>query len=534
MFLPANNAASPTSYGDSSPAPVGGWNARDPLAMMGKYDAIFLDNFFPRPGDIQLRRGSAPWATVPEGERVRSLLVYNGLKGFSRMFACTDYGIYDVSRSREVPPKVSDSANGAFEAVNISTAGGNFLWCCNGNGPAKVYNGETWTDLSPTSTPPLTGIPSEKVTAVTLFKSRLFLCRRHSLSFYYLPVNSIAGEAQEFPLGAIFRRGGYLAAIGTWTLDGGNGPDDYLAIVTSEGEVAIYAGTDPSNAATWGLKGVYEIGAPLGKRCLFKFGGDLLFLSVRGLFPLSKALQSAVVDARSAVSDKISNAWVDYAQQYQNLFGWQIESAPNLSMLLVNVPVQYQNPAFPVDSVQFVMNTQTGSWTRFTGMPAEAWAYFNSRLHFARGNTVYVAWEGGSDVQAEFVEPQPIEGSVRTAFFYPGGRGNLTRVTMLRPLVSSNGGNLSFQLGVDHDYANRGLSGNQLTFPQNGSLWDVGEWDDALWFDNDPRAATLTAQWKSVNHYPGRALALRLRVRSKDVSMIWTATDFILQKGGMM
>ena len=175
------------------------------------------------------------------------------------------------------------------------------------------------------------------------------------------------------------------------------------------------------------------------------------------------------------------------------------------------------------------MNTQTGAWCRFIGMPAEAWAFSNGRLYFAAHNKVYLAWEGGYDIDGK-----PIEGAVRTAFMYPAGRGNTSKVSLLRPIFSSNGNSLSLQLGVDHDYTSRELFSSQITYLQTGAFWNQSNWDEVYWQDTNFTNSQLISSWRSVSHYPGRALALRLRLLSKGVSMVWTATDFILQKGGMM
>ena len=40
----------------SIPAPLGGWNARDSLANMDPMDAVQMDNFFPTPNDVALRK----------------------------------------------------------------------------------------------------------------------------------------------------------------------------------------------------------------------------------------------------------------------------------------------------------------------------------------------------------------------------------------------------------------------------------------------------------------------------------------------
>ena len=524
------SAASPMSGGKSVPAPVGGWNARDPIADMPATDAVFLDNFFPRPSDIMLRPGSALLATLPADtepgspHNVRALLSYKSASGAAKLFAGANDGLYDVTAGGSISSISSAATNAEWQSVNISTAGGSFLWCCNGVDKARYYNGSAWTVLDTLSTPALTGVVSADITNVSLFKSRLFFTVKNSASFWYLPVNSVAGAALEFPLGALFRRGGYLVATEAWTLDGGNGPEDYFAAVTSEGEVAIYTGTDPSSAAAWSLKGVYYIGKPLSRRCFAKVGGDLCLLTVQGLYPLSKALLSATVDRRSAISGKISRAWVDYTGQFSSLYGWQPVLFPEATMLLVNVPVLSRHDLNAVYSYQFVMNTQTGAWARFVGMPAEVWAVHDGKLYFALHNVVYQAWIGTDD------HGLPIEGRAKTAFAYPAGRGNIAHVKLLRPVVTAST-SVKLQMGVDVDYDESSLtSGSAISYAQAVAKWDVAKWDEAYW-----SSGTLTvAKWRTVAHKPGRALSLRLRIIGKGVTMTWIATDLILQRGGLL
>ena len=519
----------PTSDSRTIPAPVGGWNARDPIAAMPATDALFLNNFFPRAGDVMLRPGSALFATLPADtepgspHNVRGLLSYKAANGAAKLFASANDGIYDVTAGGTVAIPYSVASNSEWFSVNITTAGGSFLWCCNGVDKPRYFNGTAWTILDAASTPALAGITSTKITNVSLFKSRLFFTEKDSLSFWYLPVNSVAGTALEFPLGALFRRGGYLMATDAWTLDGGNGPEDYFAAVTSEGEVAVYAGTDPSSASAWVLKGIYYIGRPLSRRCFVKVGGDLCLLTVQGLYPLSRALLSATIDRRSAISDKISSAWVSYTESFSGFFGWQPVMFPEATFLLVNVPVLSRHDINSVYSYQFVMNTQTGAWTRFVGMPAETWAAHDGKLYFALHNKVYQAWTGTDDVGT------PIDATAKTAFMYLS-RGKLVHAKLVRPIITTNV-SVNLRVGVDTDYQEaETVSGSAISYAQFQSKWDVSKWDEGYWSSG----ASTVAKWRSVSHQPGYALAVRLRIAAKGVTMSWIATDMILQRGGLL
>ncbi len=520
----------PSSRGFSFPAPTGGWNARDPVANMPTSDAVYLDNFFPQEASVAIRPGFELFATLPADTQpgsphdIRSILPYQSPSGTAKLFVGLQDGLYDATAGGAISVIASAATNGEWQHTNITTAGGSFLWCCNGVDKARYFNGTAWTVLDGTSTPALTGITSTDIINVSLFKSRLYLCAKNSLSLYYLPVNSVAGAAEEFPLGAIFRRGGYLVATEAWTLDGGNGPDDYLAIATSEGEVAVYQGTNPANAATWALRGVYYLGTPIGRRCFHKFNGDLVLLTVQGLFPLSRALLSATTDKRSAVSDKISQAWRAYAEQYQGLFGWQVLSYPEASLLLVNVPVVSEQADGVAYSYQFAMNTQTGAWARFTNQHSEAWGVHDGGLYFANHNKLYKAWTGQQD------NGFPIDARAKTAFFSPSNRNGISRFTLMRPIVQSAQA-VSLQLGVDNDYGDSGFSGAvPITYGEALALWDSAIWDQSKWAGR----GNSFGSWRTVSHRPGHSLAVRLRVYAKDISMAWVSTDFIAQRGGLM
>ena len=75
----------------SIPAPTGGWNARDNIANMDPKDAVSLENWFPGTTACELRFGYSNHATGMTGEKVETLMVWNG-PSTSTMFAVTNAG----------------------------------------------------------------------------------------------------------------------------------------------------------------------------------------------------------------------------------------------------------------------------------------------------------------------------------------------------------------------------------------------------------------------------------------------------------
>ena len=516
-----------TGIPDEFPAPVGGWNARDPVASMRPTDALILDNLFPRTSDISVRKGFELFSTLPADidgsspHNVGALMSYSPPTAVKKLFAGLDDGIYDISAGGSVSAISSAGTNRYWQHTNVTTSGGSFLWCCNGVDESRVYNGSSWTLLNGTSSPALTGITSTTITNVSLHKARVYFCKKDSLSFYYLPAASIAGAAVEYPMGAIFKRGGYLMATDSWTLDGGTGSDDYFVAITSEGEVAIFSGTDPASANTWALVGLYFIGQPLSRKCFCRFGGDLIVLTTQGAFPLSKALIYASITKSYAISDKISKAWTDFTALYSGLPGWQAISYPSANMFLVNVPIVDRQELGAFYSYQFVMNTQTGAWCRFTGQNSEVWAEHDGELYFGNHNYVYKAWTGYSD------NGGVIDARVKSAFKTNKNR-RVGRVTLLRPIMQGTG-DIEIQLGIDSDYSESSWYGAEISYANALATWDTAIWDDAVWATN----SRTISNWRSVNHVPGRNLALKMRFASRGVPLSWVTTEAIIQVGGI-
>jgi hypothetical protein len=98
--------------------------------------------------------------------------------------------------------------------------------------------------------------------------------------------------------------------MANWNIDGGLGADDYAAFLSSQGEVALYKGTDPASSTTWALQGVYWLGSPIGRRCFVQYGSDVAVISQDGLLPLSKELpQNRINSNVVALTDTIMDTY---------------------------------------------------------------------------------------------------------------------------------------------------------------------------------------------------------------------------------
>jgi hypothetical protein len=466
------------SRGASLPAPVEGWDALSPLSEMPPKRAVALDNWFPQPGYLELRRGHVEHSDTGSGEPVESVMAYHGAGGTLDLKAAADGVIWDVTAAAAAVSEIVGQANNRWQHVNFTTIdGNNFLWICNGANDSRRWDGAAWSVNTISG-----GITGPDVVHVAVFKGRLWLTVNGSLNPWYLGVGAVQGAAVEFPLRGVFREGGFLQAIGTWSLDAGAGPDDIIAFISSRGEVAVYSGIDP--AADFTLKGVYTVGPPIGRRCLTAVGGDIMLISIDGVLPLSQALVvERGVQQTVAITKLIQPVVSQSARDFGANFGWQLQSYPRGTRAILNVPV-----AEGADQRQYVMNTVTGAWCQFIGQAANCWEVLDDRLYMG-GNDgiVYEADVGGNDAGA------PIVFDLRTAFNYFRSRGRNKRFSMCRPLLTTDGSVVP-GLAVNTDFGRDAPISVSSTIVDSVALWDVAMWDVDVW----PIEERIIADWQTV------------------------------------
>jgi hypothetical protein len=364
----------------------------------------------------------------------------------------------------------------------------------------------------------ITGKNSNTFAYVNLFKERLYFVEKNSLSFWYLPVDSINGAVTQFPLGGIFKKGGYLQAMGTWTIDAGYGVDDLAVFVTSNGEVAVYKGSDPSDPTDWALIGVWNIGQTFARKCVFKYGGDILLLTEDGLVPLSAGLQSTRLDPRVNITDKIFFAISQAADLYANNYGWQMNYFAKVNMLIVNIPVTG-------GSEQYVMHNITKSWARFTNLNANCWESSGEDMYFGGIGYVGKFYDTFADAGTN------IRGFVQQAYSYFESRGQLKRFTLVRPILQTDNGLPSVLCGISVDFETVDLT-NQISF--NPSILQTGEWDVDTWDNANWGGGLVTTKiWQGVTGL-GYAGSVSLNVVSQGIEFHWASTDYVMERGGIL
>jgi len=475
-----------------APAPIGGWDAISPLAAMDPKYASILVNWVPRPGWCEVRGGYNVWSQHPNTSAVNTLMTYRPPGAAEKLFAAQGTVIFDASNVGAPTSSRTGIGSSTYQYANFTPAGGlSYLMAVNGVDLLLTWNGSAWALQT------ITGAGSALFIGINIFKRRVWLIPPNSTAIYFLATDAISGAATALDLGAFMNRGGYLMAMGTWTIDGGNGPDDMAVFMTSRGQAIIYKGTDPTNANVWSLVGVFDLPPPISRRCFTRFGADLMLITQQGVLPLSQTLPFDPSASRSvSLTNRIQNAML-IAAQYSNTFaGWQMITFPLQSLFILNVPQDANSTR-----VQYVMNTITGAWTQFQGWNANCFEIFNDSLYFGDPNgNVNLAYASGLD------KISPIFYDMKCAFNYFDEPGRLKNANMIRPFLIADG-TLTPNIEIDVDFETSSPAAPVTILTPTGALWDSSLWDSSIW----STGSTPVINWLSCNAL-GTALAIRMTI----------------------
>jgi hypothetical protein len=493
-------------------SPIGGLNARDPLARMKPTDAIILKNVFPTENTCKMRRGHASHATsMGASTAIQSLMTYHALNGTEKMFAGAGNKIYDVTTAGSATSVRSTGITvNKWQWINFSSSAGLHILAVNGTDIPLKYTGTAWTVNLVTGS-----IPTSAKTCINIFqhKERVWLVEKDTLNLWYLASQALAGTATKLPLGGVFQNGGKILAGGTLSVnDGGDGMDDLLVAVSSNGEAVVYSGTNP--ATDFLLVGRYDIPAPIGNRCLMKLGGDLIIITVQGAISLTAELRYDRAKADDfATTAKIRNSFNSAARNYKANFGWQGTVYPKAAMALINIP-QVESSR----QTQYVQNVITGAWCEFTDWNANCFGLLNDELYFGgNAGTVFKADTGSTDNGGQ------IQAEVKTAFNYCGSAAQNKQFTAIRPMLTASGLG-AINIGIDVDF-----SDTQPTSSTSASVGTVGIWGTSKWGQCVWGGGLNIRKWLTVGKI-GTCVAARAKCSSTGTSFEFNGFDLLYQK----
>lgn len=462
----------------SIPAPMGSINTIDAGAAMPAGDCVLRFNMIPAEYGLRVRLGSKEWVTGLTGGSVRCVLPFTAqIPASNRVFATTSTGIWDVTSSSAAPTQVvtfgtQDSTSGYGNAVVMVTAAGHFLVYCDEANGAFIYTESTglWDVLS------VTGVSASSLVHVASFKNRLWFTEKNSGKGWFLPVNAIAGAATSQNFGARFKAGGELVGLYNWTRDGASGMDDYLAAISSAGDVVVYQGTDPGTLGAFGLVAVWQVGAvPVGRSIASDVGGDLLIAARSGLISMNELVAGG---SPQYVTAKIQNMWNKWMLTRASYRGWRMVQSPEDATLIVIAP---NGEAAPSD--QFVMSLHSRVWSQYRdlGMGVCA-ATYDGKVWYGTIDGKIRIMDGYTDGRsiADPTSTTPITYSLLSAFSNLG-TPRQKRLLMARPTFVSETSVPTYSVQARYRWNVAEADAPASNATAGDSDWDTAVWDVSLW-----------------------------------------------------
>lgn len=519
----------PTATPAVFPAPIRGKVTNINVASQPETTAQIVRNLWPTNRGLEPRGGSQ-FLNTTVGATLRMFAHTDGSEKW--LFAATRERIYEVDPDTNTRSVVmSGRTSGDYSENAIVTDDLTFLLMVNGADDAAVFNGTDWSTVNGTSTPyAITGVDTSDLSHVWNYRNRQFFIKKGSMDAYYMDVNNAFGAATRLPLGGVFNKGGSLLSGATWSSDSGEGADDQCVFITDQGEVAVFQGADPGNINSWNLRGVFDIGAPLGKNMHFSVGGDLLIATKSGLIPLSAAIQKTPDQlGLDALSYDIEPDWLKAVAGAGNTPGWTLVNWQSQNMLLIAAP-----QTAGVSQNILVVNTQTRAWADITGWDMSAGAVFDDKFYFANitstGNgKLFQGNAGGQD------DGQPFTCQLSYAFSDLGSPGAIKQCNLMRAWFKYRTP-FKVEVSAATDYRTLFPTATPEDMPENvGVAWDLATWDVSSW-DGGTDVDQVKHAWNAVFAH-GVAIAPQFQIISDSTEKInaeFIRLEVIYETGGVL
>lgn len=512
------------------PAPMAGMTSETSLLSMTPTDSIYAFNVTTNEYGLEIREGydSASDAIPVSGStQVRTVMGYRGTKDDGskhRQFAVTNQGIYLVTDG--VPTLVqafTDTTGNAGYGVYTTyvAIGGSYLFYCDEVNGGFRYE-EDLDSWAPIPDLTLAGQPFDpsSIVHVVAWKNRVWFTIRDSATAYYLPIGLISGALTAFDFGNKFSSGGSLVGVWSWTVEGGNGPNDYLVAIGRGGDVLVYLGIDPSNAASFGVKGSWFLGAlPAGRNFVYNYSGDLLVLTIYGVIQLSALLSGTPASNDAAFLTKRIGRFVKEEMLHSKTsMGWTITQHPRLGYLMVVAP-----PRAGVAPIQFV-RAVGGSWTMFRGIPISSIGEYLGELYIG---TSYDKGHKLFKLIGSLDNEVPITWAIVTAYSGLESPANFKRVHFIRPMFI---GTMTpvYDVYARYDFDLSAITGAPRLPDVGVGIWDASMWDRAVWGEG------LISDQKP---YGGSGMGRHVAIAIRGASLVPTTLlgfDVMADLGGLL
>lgn len=296
-----------------------------------------------------------------------------------------------------------------------------------GVGMPLRYDGAQFANAAFTTA---TGVAPDQFDGVLVHHDRPYFWRHEGkLEFYYGDVGAVQGPLTLFPLSRLGNITGQIASMVSLTQDASENLNDSLCIITTTGQIVIYEGTNPGDAAEWRLAGRLRAAPPVSRFGFTNVGGDIWMLTSAGLV-------SVLDSARQGVMALVGGLARPIGEQIKRLLAtggeWQLHTSARGEYVIVN---HFRDGV----AQQFIYDVEGQGWEA-ASYPARRWHNLGGNTEFtdAAGNLFRLDLPGG-EVTATWWS---------SWFRLPRG----SQITYLRPTIIGRGP-MRVQVAVlsDHD-----------------------------------------------------------------------------------
>lgn len=451
-------------------APLKGLSLSSKLTTGDPLTALVLDNWVIEENLIRCRPGTRKEFDYGSPMPVEQLIPYYGLP--NRLAAAVDGklvlfdGTVVQSGLSSNDWSVTAFSNLSDTDYTVMANGIDGVWSWDGGTAPGSMVKETIT--APAVEPWIE--PNQFQIALT-HMNRLFFADSTNLAVYYLPLQQKSGEVATLPLNGIFKRGGSIRAMYTWTTEGAINLNDQLVIFSTNGEAAIYGGVDPGS--DFALTGLFRFDSPMSKHSVINYGGELYVLISTGLVPMSTLMQAE--SEQLGQSDRnVVTEFFNASMNYRDRPGWGVFINPAGGRIYCNMPLGGSNRYR-----QMVRSMPNPVWASWSSVPSRCWGWVDGRVFFGTDDgKVY-------EMHPSFLNDDgtPIRVDIQSAW-QNYGTPAIKHFKMVLPFILSDGTPKPFvDMRVDYDMSPP-TNQPDVTFTDLGASWDEATWDDDSWVSN--------------------------------------------------
>lgn len=464
--------------GFTMPPPSLGLDLISPIDNMDPASALELVNIFPGAGAPTVRLGYLQFADISTASGGSASTV-NFMKempladGTSQLIVAQPTQLFAINAAATVTniSKVGGYSNGAWDHELFADR----IYLANGADTPQVYNG---AGVAADITGSGVGLTKSDLISVASYRERLYFVQKQSTKMWYCTTvgetfTAGAPTFKSYDFQYIFRNGGSLCFVGTYTNIRNVTTEDLFFAISTEGEVVMYQGTSPDDATTpWALVAHFYIGKPVGRSAFVRVNNDVWIITEQGVVPLSALFQLDPEQAVNVVSQKINPLISSYAATtpFSNLwtgFYWPIGRRVYISV-----------PTSGTGCLLLVYSIDSKSWTQFNlnqDQHCLTSDTFNGLPVY--GSSIGKIWKGETgyaDAVTASFSGESITYILRSAFSFYGSRGNFKHFVDVRPLMKAKRG-LQVSLGLDTDFKRQAVVTSTVTsagtFTPWGSAW---------------------------------------------------------------